>query len=164
MMFDNNSQCTGWMGGVPSGGMAQDSTSVYWADGMHVWSVSKSGGTASPITGNDNGAAQVAVFGSMVYWTNGGSVEGATTSGTGITTLSMGLNGSYGVAANGSYVYFGVQNGAAHVGRIPLSGGSDNAFAVSANQDSPNGMTLDGANIYWAGSDNIVGGIFKAPK
>jgi hypothetical protein len=145
-------------------GVAVDATSVYFtamnlsavAGGM-VMSVPVVGGSPKTLATGQDTPAGIAVDATRVYWVDlalsgsyGGLRSVALGGGT-ATILNYGGPQSWHIALDAAYVYYA---SASQVFRLPLAGGANTA--LTSNLNDPEGMVVDGSNLFFATIDGFV--------
>jgi hypothetical protein len=140
--------------------LAVDAQNLYWTTGSSagpVMQMPKGGGTPTAIATAQYYPFGVVVDSSHVYFSDSlGAIKRVPIGGGNVTTLAT-LNGNviYSLAVNATTLFIGGDELAA----IPKDGGSVTVLAPKQYQTW--GMTIDGANVYWAaesgsGSVNVM--------
>ena len=109
---------------------------------------------SSPVTN----LAGIQVNGSNIYWANdsaagAGSIAEANLNGSNAHAIITGLNNPDAIALDGNFVYYTEGTTAATwaIGRANLDGTSpNNTFITGANVQNPNGIAVNGSNIFWS--------------
>jgi hypothetical protein len=157
------------------GGIAVDSTSVYWTEanatnGGSVKKVSINGGTVTTLASGLNSgegllAVNVVVDSTSVYWgevsTNNtnDAVRKVPINGGTVTTLAPASNNLLGIAVDATNVYFAEQ-GLSKVSKVPIGGGT--ATQLGNMWNYPIGIAIDSTSVYgavnnnwWAGNGSV---------
>ncbi|HLK41069.1 MAG TPA: hypothetical protein VKU41_30165 [Polyangiaceae bacterium] len=170
------------IGSGPSGigGLALDSTNIYWTQASTVMSVPLGGGTPTPLASDQSPSAPrysgIAVDQNNAYWTasvfstNNWAVMSVPLGGGTPSTLGSGIDpsvgfGASGIAVDATSVYWSYVFGLPLL-RIPLGGGAETGIApgtsnggIGANNLDGSTIVVRGSNVYWVD----VNGIMTAP-
>jgi hypothetical protein len=145
---------------------------LYWtalmeAEGYTLNTMPLTGGAATTLVDNLDGADLLAVRGTNLYWSdntpvNAGTINTAPLSGSPVTSLVTGQDYPRGVAVDGSHIYWTNSVGG-QVNMAPLTGGP--VTTLFGGQGFPVGVAVDSTSIYWAtsGVSSTSGTIWKAP-
>ncbi len=132
-------------GGNPSG-IAVDSSTVYFGDGLNIRSMPKGGGSGTILAPYN--PDEVAVDSMNVYWTdfNAGAVRSVPKGGGSVNTLATGSNSPAGIATDGVNVYWSEFSWPGVVRKVPITGGTPTILGHNVNN---RGIAIDGSNVYW---------------
>jgi hypothetical protein len=139
--------------------LALTPTTVYWTNiNGAVLKVPVGGGAATTIASSIAPTTGIVVSGLNVYWTAKASVWKQPLAGGATTQIytGMGVGDLEDIVSDGSNVYFTETSNS----QILATGINGGAVTVVANANTPNGIALDGTNLYWADNGNN-GGIEK---
>jgi hypothetical protein len=134
-------------------------TTVYWTNiNGAVMKVPVGGGAATTIASSIAPTTGIVVSGLNVYWTAKASVWKQPLAGGATTQIytGMGVGDLEDIVSDGTNVYF-TETSSSQILSTGVNGG---AVTVLANANTPNGIALDGTNLYWADNGNN-GGIEK---
>jgi hypothetical protein len=131
------------------GGLALDTSNIYWADTFGVFSMSKQGGTASTLLSRSGSRWRTVTDGSSVYWTDTTGVYGVTLAGAVISTLST-VTDAYGLGVDSTSVYF-TQRSVGNVMSVGKTGGTPATLA--SGQDTPYDLRVQAPYVYWVNYD-----------
>jgi hypothetical protein len=161
------------------GGIAVDSTSIYWTEsnatnGGYVKRVSINGGTATTLasglnTGDGLLAMNIVVDSASVYWGesstvyngNDAAVRKVPINGGTVTTLASSLNQLAGIAIDTTSVYYAEQ-GLSKVSKVPIGGGTTTTLGNMWSY--PIGIAIDSTNVYGAVNNNWWAGYSSVQK
>jgi hypothetical protein len=137
------------------GGIAVDSSHIYWVEGASTIKEANLDGTNPRIivSGQDN-AGGLAVDSSHIYWADGDVIKSANLDGTGVTTLVSGLNDTMWVAVDSSHIYwtdFDRTGGTIKSANLDGTG----VTTLVTGLGFPLGIAVDSSHIYVVDGDVI---------
>jgi hypothetical protein len=152
---------------VPPGGLAVDSTYVYFADqdASAISRVQQDGGGLMLLgTTPDAGRfpPRLAVDAVNIYWSGvtNGSIMQLPKDGGAFFELASGYTTPSGIATDGTYVYFGVPTTDGGVFKVPVGGTTVTPLATQQNR--PGALAVSGPFVVWANAGD--GTIMRALK
>jgi hypothetical protein len=144
---------------VGVGGLAVDSTNVYWTKNVSgtVMKVPKCGGVPSALASEQNGLWAIAVDGTSVYWTT----SSTNCVGTG-TVMKVGLDGGKpitlasspcpsAITVDAQSVYW-TDSLSNTVEKVSLRGGR--VTTLASGQEGPSSIAVDAESVYWTNGAN----------
>jgi hypothetical protein len=142
--------------GTQLGGIAVDTSFVYWDDLNASGTISKEaiGGGSPQVVYANAGALQIAVDTTRIVWMSGTTaLDSRLLSGGTVATLTTFTQGTATFLAGG-YVYFSTTDGT--VGRVPEDG-SSGAVTITLAEFVPLSLAVDATNVYYA---DTAGNVF----
>ena len=139
--------------GSTVGGLAFNSTSVFWAGPNGVSSANLDGTGSSTLLYSGPSAPGLSIDGQYFY--DGGATSAigrASLDGSGMNTsfISTGTYNPTYTAVNASHIYWsGPGPGGGAIGRANIDGTGVNLTLISGLSSSPQGIAIDGSYIYW---------------
>jgi hypothetical protein len=137
-------------GQASPGGIAVDSTSVYWSAAPGLQKMPLAGGTPTLLSDRflDNPIA-VGPLGVYGTYAGDGGVVSAPLGGGMTTPLGPNLGGSstFAIAVDATSVYWADSNGPGTVAKVGLGGGPLTVLAT--NSSSASGLVVNGTYVYW---------------
>ncbi len=149
--------------GYTGGGLAADSTSVYFADSGAIKKVASGGGGVTTLAPTQGNAVFVAVEASYVYWTQGSSLIKVPVGGGSLATVTSGQTFSY-VAIDATSFYWST---GAKIEKVALAGGTPTTLTTFASGAKTYGVGVSGNSVYWLDNtaNSISGTLMKlTPK
>jgi hypothetical protein len=139
------------------GGVAVDSSHIYWTDANGINEANLDGSNPQLLVSAQNAqnASGIAVDGSHIYWASyTGSIKESNLDGTGVTTLVSNQDDPEGVAVDGGHIYWAnyladAQQGGT-INEANLDGSGMTTLVTTQPGFYPEGVAVEGSHIIWA--------------